>query len=244
MLMRWPGWLLVPLCCSTALAGEPVRFESGERQNVMIELFTSEGCNSCPPAEEALNRHVQHPQLWKRVIPLAWHVDYWDYLGWTDRFAQPAHGLRQRQYAQRHAVRTVYTPAFFVNGRSWTTWRHSMDLPEEGAPAGRLRVTVKDGHYVAGFHPAHGDAGPLQLHLAILGMNLTTRIQAGENAGRRALHEFVVLGAMQQESADGRWQGSLPATAVHEKIPRRALAAWVSRVGHPSPMQATGGLLP
>ena len=117
-LFRWLTlYLTIGLSASVA-AGE-LRFASGSGRNVMVELFTSEGCNSCPPAEAFLNDFQTHPDLWRRYVPIAFHVDYWDYLGWTDRYADPRHAARQRQYARQGGVRTVYTPAFIVNGRAW-----------------------------------------------------------------------------------------------------------------------------
>ena len=105
------------LLSSPAGAASGTQFSSGPEQTVMIELFTSQGCNSCPPAEAYLNRFTANPGLWKKFIPLAYHVDYWDYLGWKDRFAHPAHAQRQRQYAQQRSLKTVYTPALAVNGQ-------------------------------------------------------------------------------------------------------------------------------
>ena len=102
-----------------SLYAENVYFESGVKRNTLIELFTSEGCSSCPPAETYLNNLKNNNELWEKWIPVAFHVDYWDYIGWKDKYATKTFGLRQSRYASLNRVSTVYTPAFMVNGSSW-----------------------------------------------------------------------------------------------------------------------------
>src|SRR6476660_686425 len=72
-------------------------FESGDTQSMLIELFTSEGCSSCPPAEKWLSALKSNQDLWKKIVPVAFHVDYWDRLGWRDRFAKPDFTSRQQR---------------------------------------------------------------------------------------------------------------------------------------------------
>jgi len=243
MTRRVPVFLLLLWLNGVSAAGDSQVLASGTTRTVLLELFTSEGCSSCPPAEEALNRYVQDPRLWTHYIPVAWHVDYWDHLGWPDRFARPEHGQRQQRYAQLHGHRTVYTPALFVNGRNWSGWRYSAK-PEGGEePAGVLTVTVTGRSYEAVYGPIRDPSVPLRLNLAVLGMGLSTRIQAGENAGRAARHEFVALSQASQTSAAGRWRGSLPWPAATIGATRLALVAWVSHGDRPTPLQAVGGYL-
>lgn len=232
------------LLSSPAGAAGGTRFSSGPEQTVMIELYTSQGCNSCPPAEAYLNRFTANPALWKKFIPLAFHVDYWDYLGWKDRFAHPAHAQRQRQYAQQRSLQTVYTPAFAVNGQGWRPSLISSDPAGGGKPVGVLSVDLNGQQFEAMFAPANGPAKTLRLDLAVLGMGLTTEIKAGENAGNRSRHEFVVLARKQLSSDNGRWRGSLPVLETDWGAQRLALAAWISRPGDLTPLQATGGFLP
>jgi hypothetical protein len=236
--------MIILLLASSVGAAEDARFSSGPGQTVLVELFTSEGCNSCPPAEAYLNRFAADPALWKKFIPLALHVDYWDYLGWKDRYAHPAHAQRQRQYAQQRSVTTVYTPAFVVNGKGWRPSWVSGEPGGGGASAGTLTVDIKGQQLEATFDPAQPVAKMLVLNLAVLGMGLITEIQAGENAGRHSQHEFVVLAQKQIVSDNGRWRDSLPALDRDWHARRLALAAWVSRPGDLAPLQATGGYLP
>jgi hypothetical protein len=242
---RFLGVLVFTLFLTAPLgAAQALRFASGPEPTVMIELFTSEGCNSCPPAEAWLNRFTDHPALWQKFIPLAFHVDYWDYLGWQDRYAQAAYSRRQRHYAERRHVRTVYTPALVANGREWRrTWSNG-EPDGGGAAAGVLTVNLQGKQYEATFAPAKPAPASLQLHLAILGMGLTTEIRAGENAGRHARHEFVVLAHQQIHADSHRWRGTLPALEADWGATRLALVAWVSRADDPTPLQATGGYLP
>jgi hypothetical protein len=234
---------LAILSAAPALADAPIRFESGGRQTVMIELYTSEGCSSCPPAEEYLNAFVDQPGLWQRFIPLALHVDYWDYLGWRDRFAAPEHSRRQRRYAREHLTRTVYTPQFVVNGREWRPgWRRG--VPEIDSPeVGNLVVTINGGQVEANMELVGVQSRPLELNLALLGMGLSSRIEAGENAGRDSRHEFVVLAHSRAEGEGGRWVAELPRPPAGIEPPRLALVAWVADPDDPSPVQATGGFI-
>ena len=232
------------LLVAPAAGAEALRFSSGSSQTVLIELFTSEGCNSCPPAEAYLNQFTSNPLLWKKFIPVAFHVDYWDYLGWKDRYAHPAHTQRQHQYAQQRSVRTVYTPAFIVNGQGWRPSASSGEPGGGGVPVGVLTVNLKGNQLEATFTPEKAAGKALQLNLAVLGMGLSTRIQNGENAGRHSLHEFVVLARQQLSSDNGRWHGVVPVPEQDWAAQRLALVAWVNRPGDQTPLQATGGYLP
>ena len=235
-------------CVMLLAAGTPVsavelELQSGPHQTVMIELYTSEGCSSCPPAERYLSQFVHAPQLWQTYIPLAFHVDYWDYLGWRDQFATSANTQRQQTYGKVLQARTIYTPEFFVNGKEW---RHGLSsgLPGVSAQAvGVLRVSLRGRRIRASFVPTDRHTLAPQLHLAVLGMGLQREITAGENAGRHATHEFAVLAHTWVESPTQRWQTSLPDIGDH-LASRLALVVWVSTRDNPAPVQATGGFLP
>src|SRR5258708_28409550 len=91
------------------LAALPLQAQENRTNPILVELFTSQGCSSCPPAEKWLNG--QGMELFKqgKIIPLAFHVDYWDYLGWKDPFSSRAFSLRQRQYAEAWKTTSIYT---------------------------------------------------------------------------------------------------------------------------------------
>src|SRR6516164_9572668 len=100
----------------TLLGKEVARFESGPAQVSLLELYTSEGCSSCPPAEAWLGELSRNPNLWRAVVPVSFHVDYWDNLGWKDGFSSREFTLRQRFYAASWGSESVYTPGFVLNG--------------------------------------------------------------------------------------------------------------------------------
>jgi len=117
-------FILFLLIISTAAPApaQPISFKSGLKQVSLVELYTSEGCSSCPPAEDWLNRLKNSPSLWSRFVPLAFHVDYWNSPGWKDRWSSPQFSLRQSDYAQLWHAENVYTPCFVLNGGEWTGW--------------------------------------------------------------------------------------------------------------------------
>src|SRR5499427_291609 len=120
---------------SLSARAEPIVLQSTENQVTLLELFTSEGCSSCPPAEKWLSGLKADQELWKKIIPVAFHVDYWDRLGWRDRFAKPEFTSRQQHYAAAWGGDSVYTPGFVVNGKEWRAW-----FSGNGTPTTSTRV--------------------------------------------------------------------------------------------------------
>ena len=231
------------ILANVSVDAEEITFSSGRQQTVLIELYTSEGCNSCPPAEEYLNALKQHQKLWHAYIPIAFHVDYWDYIGWRDPYAHSAHAKRQSWYAKQRNLSTVYTPAFVVNGKAWRPGWFRRQLPENGNPGGELKVTLNGKQLTASYTPVTPPVEELTLNIAVLGMDLVSQIKAGENTGRTARHEFVVVGYKTIDSNNSRWATSLP--TLHYTAARQyALAVWVNRLNDPTPLQAVGGELP
>src|SRR5271170_2753326 len=151
--MKWIC-LFTMLAGVTATAG-PVAFQSAERQTALLELYTSEGCSSCPPAEAWLSQLKNASGLWNEFVPVAFHVDYWNNLGWRDKLSNEQFSDRQRSYAQAWSAENIYTPEFVLNGREWRNW-----LGFRGAPSasenkvGILRVNSDDGrHWQVTFNP-------------------------------------------------------------------------------------------
>src|SRR4051812_33062365 len=105
---------LLPLFITLPINAEPatITFQSGPEQTTLLELYTSEGCSSCPPAEKWLSHLKESPGLWKDFVPVAFHVDYWDRLGWRDLLADRGFSDRQLAYAESWHSENVYTPAF------------------------------------------------------------------------------------------------------------------------------------
>ena len=192
---------------STAYAAEK-HFSSGEARVNLVELYTSEGCSSCPPAEKWMNRLKEDPRLWQHFVPLAFHVDYWDYIGWKDPFASPDYGLRQRNYKQLGNIHTVYTPGMLLNGKEWRKWHYKRSVPLNGEMAGNLDVVLNGSKLIASYAPLNSQGDEWEINVAILGFDLHSRVKAGENFGRKLDQDFVVLAHKRKSSSDGKWNCS------------------------------------
>jgi len=226
-----------------------VEIKSTEHRVALIELYTSEGCSSCPPAEAWLGRLKEEPGLWTDFVPVAFHVDYWDHLGWRDPWAVRSFAERQRRYAKDWGAESVYTPAIVLNGREWRDWRIQRGEWRKPSPKpGVLTAASVDfQQWKIAFTP--GDAvDRVEVNAVLLWSGVRSDVKAGENRGRRLAHEFVVAA---QASAPLMRQGG----AFHGNVmlrPHRAVAAdatlalavWVTRAGRLEPLQAAGGWLP
>ena len=221
-------------------------FESGVTQTTLLELFTSEGCSSCPPAEKRLSQLKSSPDLWKKIVPIAFHVDYWDHLGWRDRFAQAEFTERQRNYAAAWREDSVYTPAFVSNGQEWRSWFNSNGPHVQSEKVGMLSVTLSDDNKVSGTFVSEGPKPrSLKLEVALLGNDLESDVKRGENSGRKLHHDFVVLqfAKIDMLNEGNRWTGTVSLSTKAETDKPTALAAWIKSDGTAPPIQATGGWL-
>jgi len=170
---------------------------------VVVELFTSQGCSSCPPADRLLSRLARDPKLASRVIPLAFHVDYWNYIGWSDPFSAKAWSQRQEGYARAFRSSRIYTPQLVVSGRSEIVGSDESGIRRQIAealaaePAGRVTVAAEispEGRLkiTAGAKLVRAAEGPLDLWVAVYETCLSTKVGAGENASRTLANDFVV----------------------------------------------------
>ena len=226
-------------------ADAPLEFRSGDQRVALVELFTSEGCSSCPPADLWLSKLRADPGLWKNFNPIAFHVDYWDYIGWKDKFARPEFGDRQRRYVTEGGVGFVYTPGLFRDGQEWQGWRVSDPLVSDAQPIGNLNLTVQNDHVAARFDTLDDNLGDLSLNVAVLGMNLQTTVRAGENAGKTLRHDFVVVGftSVELEYSDGDYAAATELPTPIVQSDDRAIVAWVSSKQQQAPIQSAGGFL-
>ena len=227
---------------AASLGAEPLSIESGPRKTHLLELFTSEGCSSCPPAEAWMSKLKDNGGLWHDFVPVAFHVDYWDRLGWRDPFASKAWTARQYAYSERWNSDSVYTPGFVLDGREW----QKSGPPSAGNKSpGTLKLSVSDGEkIIASFRPATSESKPLELHVARLGFGMTINVKAGENSGRKLQHDFVVLALESTRMTDGEAELTSPATLrPQDANSRSAIAAWVTEPGKLEPIQAVGGWL-
>lgn len=230
---------------SVRLQAGTLVMRSGAAVVPLIELYTSEGCSSCPPAEHWLGGLMRSPDLWRRFVPVAFHVEYWDYLGWSDRYGSPLHGARQRAYASAGGLSQVYTPAFVVHGQEWRGWFRNREVPVPAEdPPGSLSLEIIDAARArVTFQPLQSRPAALSATVAVLGSGLVSAIEAGENRGRRLDHDFVVLGTMQvpMQGEAGKYVSELVLPAPVVPAARYAYAAWVSAGADPAPLQSVGG---
>ena len=203
--------------CSPARAYE-CSAQTGGHRIALLELYTSEGCNSCPPADHWLSTLETNSALRDRVVPLALHVDYWDYIGWRDPYAIALHTQRQRATVTKSGGEIVYTPQFLLNGRDFRGWQRDRlireldNLARQPAPAelminargtnasSPVTVTLK-----GQLRERHAHA---ELFFVWYENRLSSAVRAGENSGRTLSHERVVrdwLSGPLKPAADGSW---------------------------------------
>lgn len=182
--------------------------DAQSRPVVVVELYTSQGCSSCPPADEFMAKLVTNPD----VIALALHVDYWDYIGWKDEFAYAAFTDRQKDYARAAGSRTIYTPQMIVNGVD----RVEGNNPEAVEALVQMHLMGNSG--VSLMLQREGDtlyvrgsgnvAGPLTVNLVRFIPKETVTIERGENAGMTMAYHNIVTELV----TVGEWSGTGPLT--------------------------------
>ena len=171
--------------------------KSGAQTVPLLELYTSEGCSSCPPADKWMSGIKTD-----KVTPLAFHVDYWDYIGWKDKFSKAEYSDRQRKTAAFGGAGFVYTPQFVISGRDFKGWdnsrlREKVESSQKLASRANLsldavqengKITLKTSAQTT--NPA--DAKNVDVFVAIYENKLVSQVKAGENSGRELKHDFVV----------------------------------------------------
>ena len=201
----------------------PCQARSGPYTTALVELYTSEGCDSCPPADRWLQGLAGRGLAPARVVPLSLHVDYWDYIGWKDPYAQQRHSERQRKLAQVMRARIVYTPQVLLQGADFRRWGSSAfdeAVARINARPARASISLT---LLAGLADTlatevraelldTAEEVDMALYLASYENKLVSKVAAGENRGRTLAHDFVVL----------EWVGPV-AFAGGKVVERRAL---------------------
>lgn len=207
------------LAAATLLAPTPLPAESA--MPVVIELYTSQGCSSCPPADAMLADLARM----EGVVALSLHVDYWDYIGWPDSFAQPAFSARQEAYAMAAGERMVYTPQIVVNGQDRIVGSDPMAVMERlhayaGATTPVALRVAREGDLLRIEADSTAPVPPLTVQLVRYRPAEEVTITAGENAGLTLTYVNVVT-AWEQV---GDWDGAAPLSlAVPAQGPERAV---------------------
>jgi hypothetical protein len=199
--------LVVASCfalAGAATAAEPAcSTYTGPHTTALVELYTSEGCDTCPPADQWLSSLFAQGFRPDQVVPLALHVDYWDYIGWKDPFGKAEFSIRQRRLAQLKRPVIVYTPQIVLQGqdfRGWATDRFSEEVMRINSRPARARIALTiravepqaiQAELVAQlFDPA--ERKNAAVYLAAYENRLASEVNAGENRGKRLEHDFVV----------------------------------------------------
>lgn len=192
---------------SAILIGAPIAAKA-EGNPIVIELYTSQGCSSCPPADALLEEMARNPQ----ILALALHVDYWDYLGWHDSLASPAFTQRQKDYARAASERTIYTPQAIVNGVGRMVGSDAQALmsavmDEMSRPAvAEVTLSRSGGGIVIGATALGPLGGPVDVLLVRFLPQATVSILHGELAGRSLNYVNTVTSLIRL----GSWSGEAP----------------------------------
>jgi hypothetical protein len=203
------------LLVSQAVAKSPV-VQAVAKPPVVVELFTSQGCSSCPPAEAFLNDLTTRPD----IVALEYHVDYWDYIGWKDPFGRREYTKRQQAYSESLGGRYVYTPQMVINGAAHEVGskrdaieRLIQDQQTESSPdAPELRLTRTDDSIVVNLSgPA--PLRPLDVVFIAFDGRHETKVTRGENSGQTLVNAHVVRGLERL----GQWSGGPAAFTVELK---------------------------
>jgi hypothetical protein len=227
---RWTNLLIVLamaallvaiLRSAKTVAAGPNTASSAAKRSVIVELFTSEGCSSCPPADELLGQLRQERNSnGAEVIPLGFHVDYWDSPGWHDRFDSSAFSRRQEDYARRLHLDGPYTPQMVIDGETEfvgsLAGRAHQAIADAEAEAPEATVTVspeKNGDLL--LQVSSSQSG--EVMLAITEDNLTTRVGGGENGGR-TLHHMAVVRELRRvgQVRDGKFSSAVQLTLAKD----------------------------
>ena len=225
-----------------------IQFQSGPERTALLELYTSEGCSSCPPAEAWLSGLKDSPRLWKDFAPVAFHVDYWNYLGWKDAWSDAEFSDRQRSYAQHWHAENIYTPELVLNGKEWHNWFTGKNGPKsDGNKVGVLTVVSDDAKlWHVSFSPATDSDARYEIHAALFAGGILSEVKGGENSGRQLEHDFVVADLLRVGLTNnhGVAAGRFVISPAKSKAGTTGgLVVWVALADEIEPIQATGGWL-
>ncbi len=217
----------------------------GQGGPVVLQLFTSQGCSSCPPADRLLSRLGERAEYQGRILPLAFHVDYWNYIGWQDPFSDPAWSRRQEAFAAAAGSSRIYTPQLLINGEvdcngsDASCVERALRQALARSYSWQLALTVEapsDGsdlavHLVGEPTGAGPLAGPRGF-LAVTESGFRTAVGRGENARRTLENDYVVRKLVPFGLRDGRVRETVPLSLAAEwRREQLHLAAWLEDAG-------------
>ena len=240
--------LLLPVLSMSVAAGQRCTVKSGPQTAALVELYSSEGCSSCPPADQRLSALRKEAGAASLIVPLALHVTYWDQIGWTDPLAQAQFDARQAELLRHQPRHVAYTPQFFVGGTALRSWDTQL-------PAAIRRINATAAPVAIGLSATPGPGGKLvieadasapdaqtggQLYVAISESAIVSTVLRGENRGATLHHDAAVrlwLGpvALSQGRARLRREIKLPASWHPEQL---QVVAFVQRADSSAILQA------
>jgi hypothetical protein len=226
MTSLFPTWIPVSALSASLLltpwasaAAQTCSKQSPAHTVALLELYPSEGCDSCPPADRFVSSLRVAGMGADQVVPLSLHVDYWDYIGWKDVFAKPRFTERQRWLSELAASRTVYTPEMFIAGQELRNWRGGVPsaIKRINERPARAQIGITLGQPSGGSLPVEIDARAPQggkLFVALYENGLASEVKAGENRGVVLKHDYVVRD----------WIGPIALAGAGKAVMPRALA--------------------
>jgi len=228
--------LLIMTGLACGVVNEPASASESGPPFAVVELFTSEGCSSCPPADELLGKlHAEARRQGLRIYPLAFHVDTWDGLGWRDPYGDAEHSRRQRRYVQALNLGSAYTPQMIINGRQEFVGSDERRARREIETALSRPAPVdlylsanlnSKGDGIEIEYRVRGETKGSVLNLVLAQSGLTSEVESGENAGRDLNHECVVR-RFKSVELKGETAGRLDLS-----LPRRGAEAAYAIVGY------------
>jgi hypothetical protein len=222
-------------------------FKSGENKVTLLELYTSQGCSSCPPADKWVSNLKKEETLFKNFIPLTFHVTYWDYIGWNDIFANTANDNRQRTYSKEvWKKNSVYTPQFVIDKKEYRQWFKTKDLPKfSNNYAGNLEVDLdEENNLTINYFNKNIKKKNVIINIAIEGFDYSIPIKSGENSHKILKHDFVVLKHIQKSSAirNNKLEYRTKLEISKNSKKKKALVVWISDKNH-NQLQAVGNYI-
>ena len=194
--MRIKQFRSVLIALAASLASAPLAFAEMKQPRAVVELFTSQGCSSCPPADKVVNGYAKSDD----VLALSWHVDYWDYIGWKDTFGSSENSDRQRAYAVSMQERGIYTPQAVINGRDHAVGSNKSDIDsmierfvktDQGLTV-PIDIILKPHKISVTVDAAPEITGDASLWLIFIRKNAEVTIERGENRGKKVTYSNVV----------------------------------------------------
>ena len=236
--MRLGLGVLVLIFAVSANAQSYLNFEkqSNDSTPILIELYSSQGCSSCPPAEEWISTFMNQEGLWSRYFPISFHVSYWNYLGWKDPFSDRRYSKRQYEHLNLLNIRQVYTPQFVVNSHEWRGWfeRDYESLEQiKSTQAPKLELKIENGKIDAFLNEKLASDGHYKFHLALVGSGFETQVTRGENRNKQLKQDFTVLDFQTfTASSNAHFVGSVkPKPVLTEQAKQLAWVGWIEHKG-------------